>query len=442
MFTPHRVLAIGFASLILVGALLLTMPFASAKGQHTSFVDALFTATSAICVTGLITVDTATHYSLWGKSIILLLIQMGGLGYITLATMMFLLFNKQLSIKDKLNIQEGVNQYNLADLGSFVKYIVKFTFLIEGLATLILTIHWSREFPVKEAFGHALFHCVSAFCNAGFSTFSNNLSNYVTDVVVNLTITSLIIIGGLGFIVINELQNYRRRKKISVHTRIAVKVTAWLLLVGTVVILILEYKNPAIMAALPLDQKILVSYFQAVTPRTAGFNTVAIGLLQPATLFFVIILMFIGASPGGTGGGIKTTTFGLMIASVMATLRGKYHVNMYNRRIPGEIIRKIFVLTLVSLSLVILVTTGLAIVEKGDFLRILFEVVSAFGTVGLSAVPAGTISLAGYFSDLGKLLLVITMYFGRVGPLTLGIALMEAKGTELFSYAEEKVLIG
>ncbi|MBI5554665.1 MAG: Trk family potassium uptake protein [Elusimicrobia bacterium] len=442
MFTPHRVLAIGFASLILVGALLLSMPFAGARGQHTTFVDALFTATSAICVTGLITVDTATHYSLWGKSIILLLIQMGGLGYITLATMMFMLFNKQLNIKDKLNIQEGVNQYNLADLGSFVKYIVKFTFLIEGLATLILTSHWSREFPIKEAFGQALFHCVSAFCNAGFSTFSNNLSNYVTDVVVNLTITSLIIIGGLGFIVINELYNSRRWKKISVHTRIAVKVTAWLLLVGTVVILILEYNNPAIMAALPLDQKILISYFQAVTPRTAGFNTVNIGWLQPATLFFVIILMFIGASPGGTGGGIKTTTFGLMIASVMATLRGKYQVNMYNRRIPGEIIRKSFVLTLVSLSLVILVTTGLAMIEKGDFLRILFEVVSAFGTVGLSAVPAGTLSLAGYFSDLGKLLLVITMYFGRVGPLTLGIALMEAKGTELFSYAEEKVLIG
>lgn len=442
MFTPHRVLAIGFAALILVGALLLAMPFASARGQQTTFVDALFTSTSAICVTGLITVDTATHYSLWGKSIILLLIQMGGLGYITLATMMFMLFNKQLSIKDKLNIQEGVNQYNLADLGSFVKYIVKFTLLIEGLATLILTIHWSREFPLKEAFGHALFHCVSAFCNAGFSTFSTNLSNYVADVVVNLTITSLIIIGGLGFIVISELHNYRRRKKISVHTRIAVKITAWLLLIGTLVIFILEYKNPAIMASLPLDQKLLVSYFQAVTPRTAGFNTVNIGLLQPATLFFIIILMFIGASPGGTGGGIKITTFGIMIASVMATLRGKYQVNMYNRRIPGEIIRKSFVLTLVSLSLVILVTTGLVIVEKGDFLRILFEVVSAFGTVGLSAVPAGTISLAGYFSDLGKLLLVVTMYFGRVGPLTLGIALMEAKGTELFSYAEEKVLIG
>ncbi|MDD5492000.1 MAG: TrkH family potassium uptake protein [bacterium] len=442
MFTPHKVLAIGFASLILLGALLLTMPFANARGEATSFIDALFTSTSAICVTGLVTVDTATHYSFWGKSIILLLIQIGGLGYITLATMMFLLFNKQLSIKDKLNIQEGVNQYSLADLGSFVKYIVKITLLIEGLATLILTIHWSREFPVKDAFGHALFHCVSAFCNAGFSTFSSNLSHYSTDVVVNLTITSLIIIGGLGFIVISEIHNYRQRKKISIHTRMALKITALLLLVGTLVILVLEYKNPAIMASLPLDQKVLVSYFQAVTPRTAGFNTVNFGLMQPATLFFVIMLMFIGASPGGTGGGIKTTTFGIMIASIKATLRGKYNVNIYSRKMSGEIVRKSFVLTSIAIFLVILVTMGLAIIEKQDFLRILFEVVSAFGTVGLSAAPAGNISLSGYFSDLGKLLIAITMYFGRVGPLTLGIAIMEAKGHELYTYAEEKVLIG
>lgn len=302
MFTPHKVLAIGFASLILLGALLLTMPFANAKGEATHFIDALFTSTSAICVTGLVTVNTSTHFSLWGKSIILLLIQIGGLGYITLATMMFLLFNKQLNIKDKLNIQEGVNQYSLADLGSFIKYIVKITLLIEGFATLLLTIHWSREFPVKEAFGHALFHSVSAFCNAGFSTFSSNLSRYSTDVVVNLMITSLIIIGGLGFIVISELQSYRQRQKLSIHTRLALKITGILLLLGTLVIFILEYKNAAILANLPLGKKILVSYFQAVTPRTAGFNTVTYGLMQPATLFFVIILMFIGASPGGTGG--------------------------------------------------------------------------------------------------------------------------------------------
>jgi trk system potassium uptake protein len=442
MFTPHKVLAIGFASLILVGALLLMMPFANARGNSTPFVDALFTSTSAICVTGLITVDTATHYSLWGKAIILLLIQMGGLGYITLATMMFFLFNKQLSIKDKLNIQEGVNQYSLADLGSFVKYIVKITVLIEGLATLILTIHWSREFPVKDAFGHALFHCVSAFCNAGFSTFSSNLSKYATDIVVNLTITSLIIIGGLGFIVISELHNYRHRKKISIHTKVALKITGALLLAGTLMILILEYKNPAIMANLPWDQKLLVSYFQAVTPRTAGFNSINIGLLHPATMFFIIILMFIGASPGGTGGGIKTTTFGIILASIKATLRGKYNINIYDRKMPGEIVRKSFVLASIALSLVILVTMGLSIVEKQDFLRLLFEVVSAFGTVGLSAVPAGVVSLSGYFSALGKLLIVITMYFGRVGPLTLGIAFMESKGHELYSYAEEKVLIG
>ncbi len=442
MFTPHKVLAIGFASLILVGALLLTMPFANARGESTHFIDALFTSTSAICVTGLVTVNTATHYSLGGQFIILLLIQIGGLGYITLATMMFLLFNKQLSIKDKLNIQEGVNQYSLADLGSFIKYIVKITLLIEGFATLILTIHWSREFPIKEAFGYALFHSVSAFCNAGFSTFPSNFSRYTTDVIVNLTITSLFIIGGLGFIIISELHSYRQRKKLSVHTRMVLKITALLVLAGTLVILILEYKNPAIMASLPLDKKILVSYFQAVTPRTAGFNTVTYGLMQPATLFFVILLMFIGASPGGTGGGVKTTTFGIMIASVKATLRGKYNINIHNRKIPGEIVRKSFALAFTALVLVILVTMGLLILEKQNFLHILFEVVSAFGTVGLSAVPAGTVSLSGYFSDLGKLLIAITMYFGRVGPLTLGIAIMEAKGHELYIYAEEKVLIG
>lgn len=440
--SPAKVLTLGFASIILMGAVLLSLPFASADGQFTSFIDALFTATSAVCVTGLIVVDTAKYYSFWGKSVILFLIQIGGLGYMTLATLMFIFFNKKITIRDKLALREGTSRFSLDDIVGFVKYIVKITLFIEGLAALILTIHWSKQFPFKEALGHAIFHSVSAFCNAGFSTFSTNLSSFVTDPVVNFTIAFMIILGGLGFIVISELQSFRKGARLSVHTRMSVTITLLLLAIGTGLIFAFEYQNPDSLHSLSFGQKMLASFFQAVTPRTAGFNTLNLGLLRPISLFLMIILMFIGSSPGGTGGGIKTTTFGLIIMAIWAMLRGKVNVNVFGRKMTLEMIRKSMTLTLLSLILISLVTAGILMVNKNvDFLRILFEVFSAFGTVGLSAV-SGTVSLSSYFPAVGKLLIIVLMYFGRVGPLTIGTALIESKEQELFNYAEEKVLIG
>lgn len=443
LLTPAKVLAFGFASVIITGAFLLSLPFASARGDFTPFVDAIFTSTSAVCVTGLIVVDTATHYSAWGKGIILLLIQIGGLGYMTLATMMFVLFNKKITISDKLAMQEGASQFTLYNIVGFIKYIVKLTVLIEGTAAVVLTIHWLKDFPLSEAIGHAVFHSVSAFCNAGFSTFSSNLSSFVSDPVVNLTIAFLIILGGLGFIVLSELHSYKRGKRISLHTRLTALTTIFLLLLGTVTIFCLEYSNPDTFQPLSPGSKVLASFFSAVTPRTAGFNTLNFGIMHAVTMFFVIILMFIGASPGSTGGGIKTTSFAVVLATVWATVRGSFNVNIMGRRLPAEIVRKSLSLVILSLGLIVVITSGLLLMRvSGDFLRILFEVVSAFGTVGLSAVPSGTISLSGYFPAVGKLFIVIMMYLGRVGPLTIGTALMQSRKQELYTYAEEKILIG
>lgn len=443
LFTPAKVLAIGFASVIVVGGFLLSLPFASAHGDFTPFIDAIFTSTSAVCVTGLIVVDTAKHYSFWGKGIILLLIQIGGLGYMTLATMMFVLFNKKITISDKLAMQEGASQFTLYNIVGFIKYVVKLTMLIEGMAAVILTVHWLNYFPLPQAIGHAVFHSVSAFCNAGFSSFSSNLSSFITDPMVNLTIAFLIILGGLGFIVLNELHSYKRGKRLSLHTRITVFTTLFLLLLGTATIFCLEYNNPNTLQPLSLGTKVLASFFSAVTPRTAGFNTLNFGIMHAATMFFVIVLMFIGASPGSTGGGIKTTSFAVVLVTVWATIRGRFNVNIMGRRLPVEIVRKSLSLVFLSLGLIVVITAGLLFMQvSGDFLRILFEVVSAFGTVGLSVVPDGTISLSGYFSGAGKLFIVIMMYLGRVGPLTIGTALMRSRKQELYTYAEEKVLIG
>ncbi|MGI9861850.1 TrkH family potassium uptake protein [Moorella naiadis] len=434
---PPQVLALGFAIVIAIGTLLLTLPVASETGQPVNVVDALFTATSATAVTGLNTVDTPTTYSLFGELVILALIQTGGLGFMTLSTLVALLLGKRITMKERLVMQEALNQLTVAGVVRLSRYVLGFTLLVESTGGLLLAARFSRDMPPGQALYFGFFHAISAFCNAGFSLFSANLVDYRGDLLVNLVITTLIICGGLGFSVVADLYSKRSWQRLSLHSKIVLRTTFLLLGVGTFVILALEYTNSKSLMPLPIGEKILASYFQAVTPRTAGFNTLNIGELRPVTLLFMIVLMFIGASPGSTGGGIKTSTFATIAAAVWSIIKGKMDIEIFGRRLPRGTVLKALAVAAVSMLLVITITGILLVTEQAELEVVLFEVVSAFGTVGLTA------GLTTKLTVIGKLLISLTMYIGRVGPLTLAFAIAQRLGRQgLKHYPEEGVIIG
>ena len=435
--TPYQILVLGFATLIFVGALLLMTPQASATGQSLSFIDALFTATSAVCVTGLVVVDTGTYFSLFGQLVIIFLIQAGGLGIVTMATLMALLMRRKINLRERLIMQEALNHMTVSGVVRMTQYIILVTLLIEFIGGTILAIRWYPELGAQGIyFGY--WHAVSSFCNAGFDLFGNfgSVTRYVEDITVNLTISSLIILGGIGFTVIFDVWDNRRWKKFSLHTKLALVTTGFLLLFGTVVIFLLEINNPNTLQPLSMQGKLLGSYFQSVSTRTAGYNTVDIGQLHDATVFFMVILMFIGASPTSTGGGIKTTTFGVIIAAVWALITGKHDAELFKRRISQPLIYKAFSVILIAATLVIFVTMMMSITEKASFLQILFEVVSAFGTVGL------TTGITPTLTEQGKIWIILTMFAGRVGPVTLALALALRTKKGKVQYPEGKIIIG
>ncbi|MDR7865197.1 MAG: TrkH family potassium uptake protein [Sporomusaceae bacterium] len=435
--TPYQILAAGFAGLIIAGAALLATPLASATGEPLRFIDALFTATSAVCVTGLVVADTGTRFSLFGQIVIVLLIQAGGLGIMTMATLMALLMGKKINLRERLIIQEAMNQLTVAGVVRLTRYIIKATLLIEFIAGTILAVRFYQDYGVKGIyFGY--WHAVSAFCNAGFDLFGEyrSLTGYVDDLTVNLVISALIILGGIGFSVMADVWENRRFRDYSLHSKLVLTVTAFLITFGAVVIFAFEQDNPATLGPLSWDGKILASYFQSVTTRTAGYNTVPIGEMGNAALFFIVILMFIGASPGSTGGGVKTTTAGLLAAAIWALVRGREDVEIFERSLSRSIIYKAFALVFIAALLVIVVTMILCVSESAPFLNILFEVVSAFGTVGLSTGITPDLSVTG------KLWIILTMFAGRVGPITLALALALRQRKAMVKYPEGKVIIG
>lgn len=434
---PPQVLVLGFGVVIAIGTLLLTLPVASETGQPVNVVDALFTATSATAVTGLNTVDTPTTYSLFGELVILALIQTGGLGFMTMSTLVALLLGKRITMKERLVMQEALNQLTVAGVVRLSKYVLGFTLLAESAGGLLLAARFSRDMPLGQALYFGFFHAISAFCNAGFSLFSANLADYRGDLLVNLVITTLIIFGGLGFSVVADIYTKRSWQRLSLHSKIVIRTTLLLLVGGTFLILALEYTNSKSLLPLPMGEKLLASYFQAVTPRTAGFNTLNIGDLRPVTLLFMIVLMFIGASPGSTGGGIKTSTFATIAAAVWSIIKGKMDIEIFGRRLPRGTVLKAMAVAAVSMLLVITVTGILLVTEKAELELVLFEVVSAFGTVGLTAGLTPKLTVAG------KLLISLTMYIGRVGPLTLAFAIAQRLGRQgIKHYPEEGVIIG
>lgn len=441
--SPSQIIALGFLGMILFGTVILALPISSSQ-KGISLIDAIFTSTSAICVTGLIVLDTPKDLSIFGQIAVLFLIQIGGLGYMTSATILSIVVGKKVGLKERLVLQEALNVLSLEGLIRFTKGVLKVTLLFESVGAVLLSIRFAMDMDIGRAIYFGIFHSVSAFNNAGFSLFSDSLLGYKSDVVVNIVITTLIIMGGIGFLVISDVYKYIRKEvvRLSTHTKMVVLVTSILIASGTILIFLFEYFNPKIFSQVSIKTKILTAYFQSVTARTAGFNTLDLSLMQGSSLFLLIILMFIGASPGGTGGGIKTTTFGIMMLALWSTVRGHTDAVIFERRLSHETIAKAYLIAAMAFIVVVISTLLLLLEEKANYLNTLFEAVSAFGTVGLSVGDGGVRSLSALFSDMGKLTIVLTMYIGRVGPLTMGMAVVKKAEVVDIRYPEGKVLIG
>ncbi|KEF40229.1 potassium uptake protein, TrkH family [Schinkia azotoformans MEV2011] len=436
---PPKILVLGFAIIILIGATLLTLPIATEDGQGLSFLNALFTATSATCVTGLIVVDTGDTFSMFGELVILSLIQVGGLGFMTFATLLFILLGKKISFKERLLLKEAFNNITFAGMVRLVKRILIFTAIIEFVGGSILAIRFSFDMPAAKAIYYGFFHSISNFNNAGFDLMGEfrSLTPYVDDPTVVLTVCSLITLGGLGFVVLNELFEYRQTRQLSVHTKAVLTTTLILTIGATVLIFLFEYGNNKTIGPLSVAGKSLGALFHAVTPRTAGANTLPMADLTHSTLFLTIILMYIGAGSGSTAGGIKITTFAVLMATVWSQFKGKEDVVLFKRRIVMETILKAFTVATSGALIVMIVTILLSITEKGHvFLMYLFEAASAFGTVGLS------MGLTPELSPIGRLLIILTMFTGRLGPLTLAYAITKRQKQEAYHHPKGNIMIG
>lgn len=442
--SPPRIFVLSFAGVILAGGILLWFPFSATK-DHLRFVDALFTSTSAVCVTGLVVIDVGKDLTTLGQVITIFLFQIGGLGIITFSTVFFVLMGRGLSFKGREIVQSTFLHTPQRDFIVIAKMVLWFTFIIESIGTLFLFIRFSMDFPPGTALYHAVYNAISAFNNCGYSLFSDNLMGYQGDLIVNLTIMGLIVHGGIGFIVQYEVLSWLKgtQKKLSVHSKIVLITTTILILSGAFLFYLFERNH--IIKDVSVLTKILASFFQSVTPRTAGFNTVDIGLLTNATILLMIVLMFIGASPGSTGGGVKTTSAALLVMMIWNRLKGNEEVNIFNRTVPREIMSRTISIIFASAFSVAIITSVLLITGEGKlphaesrhfFVEYLFDTVSAFGTVGLS------MGITPKLNDLQKYALILMMFAGRVGPLTLAFSLSRSIGGKGLTYAEEGVMVG
>jgi len=447
---PTQVLVLGFMSLILVGSILLTLPIASADGNAAPYLDSVFTATSAVCVTGLVVRDTATEWSTFGHIVIITLIQIGGLGFMTMATVILMIMGRRIRLRDRLIIQEALNEFSLKGLVALIKKIVILTFTIEIFGAALLSTRFIPQFGFGKGLAYSFFHSISAFCNAGFDLMGSvsgpfsSFTSYTSDAIVNFTLIALIIIGGLGFTVLLDIAREKRFVKLSLHSKVVLFMTGMLLALGFVFFLVVEYNNTETLGELGLGSKVLASFFQSVTTRTAGFNTISqSGLTAPGKLM-TIILMFIGASPAGTGGGIKTTTAAVIVLMIITVIRGNKDITLYDRKVNRATAYKALAISMIAFLIVIVFTMILSIAEQGNmcgiatFDNILYEATSAFATVGLSA------GITPYTSPVSRIFMIITMFIGRVGPLTLTLAFTNrARNTNIkYTFPEGKIMVG
>jgi len=435
---PPVTVMLSFIAVIAIGTILLMLPASSATKQVTPFANAMFTATSATCVTGLAVYDTGAHFSRMGQLIILLLIQIGGLGIMTISTAFALMLGQRITLKLENVMHKVVGGVSKINLIKLLKSIFIVTLMIEFVGAVVLYGAFSPNLKPIDAVWYATFHSVSAFCNAGFSLYSDNLVGFSDSININVIIPLLIIAGGIGFAVVIDLYQYffgrERFRRLMLHTKIVLMTTAFLLAVGFVSFFISEYDGT--MKGFSFSHRIMSSWFQSVTTRTAGFNTISMSGLSPASVLIAIVLMFIGASPGSTGGGIKTSTFAILVLSVTSMLKGKKDLSIFNRKIPVFSIREVTSLIALSVSIVLMVAFVMLLVESHSIDKVVFETVSAYGTVGLSMGITAELSL------IGKLLITMLMYIGRIGPLTLIYAIAIRRESVQVSFAEEKVVIG
>ena len=436
-----RVVALGFAFVILVGSVLLSLPVASATGESVGYFDALFTSTSCVCVTGLVVVDTGTAYSTFGHVVIILLIQIGGLGFMSVAMLYFMLLGKRVTLGTRLLFQESLNEDRIGGLVRMMRWVIFSALSIEAVGAALLATRFIPIYGFGKGLWYGVFHSISAFCNAGFDLIGGyqNLMPFQFDPVVNITITLLIIIGGLGFGVLLDIWKTRSFRKLRLHSKIVLTFTGILLLSGTLIVLAVEWSNPKTLGPMNFFQKLQAAFFQSVTLRTAGFNTIDQAALLPSTKLLSVLLMFIGASPASTGGGIKVSTMAVLYLTVRMVVRGRSEISAFQRTIPRALTQRALAIVFIGVCVLLLDVMALTLLEpEMDSLDLAFECASALGTVGVSSI--GTSNLGA----LSRLLLILTMYTGRVGPLTLTMAIghKQAQPRDMYRYPEDRVLVG
>ncbi len=440
--TYVRIIAVGYLMVILIGTLLLMLPFSTSAGESTGFLTALFTATSATCVTGLVVVDTATHWTTLGHVIIMIMIQIGGLGFMTMGVFLAMVLRKRISLRTRGLLQESMNYMQMGGVIRLVRTAFRGTFLIEGIGAVLLTARFIPVFGTAKGIWYGIFHSVSAFCNAGFDLmgeYSGEYSSFVEfygDILINTVVMVLIILGGIGFFVWSDLKkNGLHWKKYMLHTKITLATTATLLIAGTVLYYIFESGN--LLAGMSLKDKMLAAAFSSVTARTAGFNTIDTGALTNASKLLTMLLMFIGGSPGSTAGGIKTVTALILVMYVWSNLRDSKGVNIFNRRLDDDVIRKAS--NVVVISLLMAVISVIFICFKQPSLPVedvMFEVFSAIGTVGMSTGLTRDLSLAS------RIVIILLMYCGRIGSMSFALSFMERKKVAPVQLPVEKIMIG
>lgn len=446
-----QIIALGFAGVIFVGAILLYLPVASAPGVHTSFIDALFTATTSVCVTGLTTVSTAGNWSVFGKLVILLLIQLGGFGIITMSAIVIMVVGKRITLNERNRIRESYNLDSMSGLARLIRKIVAGTLLVEGIGMILYCFAFIPRFGVVKGIGVSVFNSVSAFCNAGMDIMGDtSLAAYAKSPLVNFTTIGLIVMGGLGYMVWWDILHIWKRiaqkeivwkkswRYLNLNSKLVLSSTAILLAGGTAVIFLFENHNPGTMGDFNTGQTLMASFFQSVTCRTAGFFTIAQDQLRDASSMVCMLLMFIGGSPMGTAGGVKTTTIWVLVLTAATFLRGKKETEVFRRKVSDTYIRTALIVVLVSFSALFISTIGVTLVTDAPFLDIIYEMTSAVGTVGLSR------GLTPNLSAAGKFIVILTMYVGRIGPVTLATAvtIQARRQTSNIHLPEEKILIG
>ncbi len=453
---PTQIIVMGFLILNLIGAILLVMPFSCADGKETTFTDALFTSTSALCVTGLSVVNTLEHWTVIGKCIILFLIQIGGIGFMTIVTTILVILGKKITLKERVVMQESFNLDTFQGMVSFAKKIILGTFIFEGIGAILLSIKFIPKYGFISGLFRGIFHSVSAFCNAGFDILGNNsIISYSNDWYINIILSLLIIIGGLGFIVwvdiVKVIKNCKGKKlalrkkfvNLSLHSKLVLSISLTLILFGWIYIFLSEYDNPLTLGNMNFGEKILASFFQSVTLRTAGFAAIEQGNLTYSSKLIGIILMMIGGSSGSTAGGMKTVTIGVIIIAILSVIRGNDSLSIFKKSISFNTLQKALTVVVMMIGFLLILTITLSFTEKNinynyEFMDLFYESASALGTVGLS------LGITPYLSLFGKIAICIGMFIGRLGPVTIAVALASKKksGKNLLHYPEERIFVG